>query len=508
VKKRIFINMASNNLGRFFEMALGLLLIPFLIRKLGIKGFGLVVLMESLIGFFTLASSGLRSALGRYIGISIFRKNKQDIHEYIATGEMILLLIVPVVLIAGFFLQRYFFVLFNVPDAFRGDMRNFIAIMIFTFIFQIAFLARWSILYSFQRFDLMNIYTGVRNIIRCALCFLIYSIFGPKLQYYGYIYLLAAAAEQILANRSAVKLFPARTLQVKYISYPKMKQLFSFMVHRTINSVSGLLYEDTDMLLINRFLGPAYNTVYSIALKFGDILKRLVQKSLWVMVPTFTELAAKKKYREIEKLYVSTTKIASILSIPICVIGILFGKELIRLWVGESFDGAATVMYVNIIATVPIIIFGATSGVTISHAKIKLPNIITISCAVINVFMSLLFAIKLNMGLVGFALGTVTAVFIQQVIFNPYYACKVADIDPVMFYRGSFLKPLVLNILFGGGMYYLKVHAGLPMHYLLVCLVLLILPYVFLCYFFILNDEEKKYWRSSGRGADHWGEHC
>ena len=110
MKERIFINIFSHNLGRFFELLLGFLLVPFLIRVLGATGFGLIVVAESLFYFFMITVSGIRGALGRYVGICIFQNKKEEANSYIATAEGILLVITVFVLIAGAFVSYYFLI--------------------------------------------------------------------------------------------------------------------------------------------------------------------------------------------------------------------------------------------------------------------------------------------------------------------------------------------------------------------------------------------------------------
>jgi len=381
--------------------------------------------------------------------------------------------------------------IFNVPPEYSEQMSIFMLIMVFSFIFQLRFIPSWSVVYAYQRFDLLNIYTGLRNISRWLLCFIVYSIFTPKLYYYGFIYFIAISVEQLLIVKGARRLFPEINVSIKGFSKPKMKELFSFMIFRTIQAIGSVLYTNTDMILINKFFGATYNAIYSISLKFTDVLKRLIQRSLWVLVPSFTELVARNEHERMERIYRSTTKASALISLPICIMLALFGKELIGWWVGKEFIEAANPMYVNLIAITPLLIFTPCGGVATALAKIKIPSFVALSCAVGNVFISLFCALKLGWGLVGFAFGTLVSIFVEYLIFHPYYSCKIAKIDYKSFFINSLIKPLLLCGVFGLTFFYIKFFAKISLLHTFVCIALSFPLYCYLSYRLILSVYEK-----------------
>jgi len=490
IKKKVVRNIASQNAGRITQTVLGIVIVPFLIKVLGPKGFGLIVFVESFLRFFDLTISGLRSALGRYIGFSVYGGREEDAVSYVAAGKRILTIIISAVTVAGAVLWYYFPDIFNVTAEYGGDMKVLVLIMFFSFIFQMRFAPSRSVLYSFQRFDLLNMYDILRSIMRALLCFLVYSVFAPRLYYYGFIYFAALFTEQMLIIITARRLFPGFGAG-KDFSPGQMRELFSYMGFRTIQFVSTVLYVNTDMILINVFYGPFYNAVYSISLKFVDILRRVFQQSLNVMNPTFTELVAKGDRERVVRIFNSMTKTTALLTIPACILLALFGRDLISLWVGGRFEGAVRPMYVHILAASPLFIFAMTGSVMMSHAKVRLPAFMTLICGVGNIFISLYCALKLGWGLVGFAFGTLVARLVQSLMFNPYYACKIIDVDYKNYMFRTFLKPLALGGFFGGLLFSMKFAMKMPVWHVAAAAAVAAPFYCVMAYILVLNPYEK-----------------
>ncbi|MFH1645141.1 MAG: oligosaccharide flippase family protein [Candidatus Omnitrophota bacterium] len=491
MKERILKNILSHSAGRIFEMVLGVLLIPFLIWKLGAKGVGLIVLAESLIRFFDLVITGLRTGLGRYIGISFAKGDKDEANSFISTAKGIFFIVFACFIAAGGLLWYYFPRFFNVPGIFTQQVGLFMFMMILSAIAQTSFLSSFAVLYSRQRFDLLNLYNAIRNTFRSLLCFGVYLFFPPKIYYYGFIYFIAIMAEQLLVYRGAGILFPERTISVKDFSFEKARKLFSFAGYRIMQSLSGLLYTDTDMVLINKFMGPYFNAVYSISLKFVSVLERLIKKSLWVLAPSYTELVGKREFSRLGGIYRSITKASALISLPICAILFLFGKDLIVLWVGKKFIASVNPMYINIMAGLPGLVFASAGGITTAFAKIRLPGIVAFLAAIGNVIISFYCAIVLGWGLVGFAFGTLCAALAYDLIFEPYYACKLSGLRYFSFISESFGKPLLLCLVFGLLIYFLKFQVQLPIIFVLTAIAICVPIYFYCAYMFIMDNNEK-----------------
>ena len=499
MKNKILKNIFSHHVGKIFEIALGVLLVPFMIKKVGVSGFGIVVLAETIFYFFDFSLAGLRGAIGRYAALALYGNDKMQANRYLSTGSC--MLVVSLVVMVTIFIGAagHLHSILNIPDQFKDQTHRFMLGMLLSLVVHLSFTPYWAIIYAFQRFDLQNLFMGVRNVVRGVLVFVVYSTLPPKLYYYGFIYLCAIIVEQLLINRSARRLLPELLIRASLFSWRDAGKLFAFMTFRTIQSVSALLYSRTHMVLINRYMGAAFNTLYDISLKFVSLLQRMIQQALWVLVPSFTELIALGDSKNLNRITAGMTKAVAIVTLPICILMALFGKELLVAWVGPEFIAAVRPMYFNILYVIPIIVFTPSDTVLAAFAKIKIPSFVNLACACANIAIGLFTAIKLRWGLTGFAFGSCCATLIQSAIFIPYYSCLVSGMDRRNFYVNSVAKPVTLNGALASVLFYEKFIMKTPLYGMIASIAVAMPVYCGLAYIFLLNREERRMLRDSRR---------
>jgi O-antigen/teichoic acid export membrane protein len=492
MKKQIVANIASHNLGKGFEMLLGMLLVPFLINKLGAKGFGLIVLAESLVRFSDFSVSGLRIALGRYVGVAISRKEYSMANEYLSTGSLLLIVLVCILASLSALVLLKLTDLFSIPDDFVNQARPFMLMMMMAFLIHVWFVPVWSVLYAYQRFDLTNLYIACRNIFRSLSCFLVYLIFPPALYYYGIIYLSAVIIEQALIVRGARRLFPDLNISLRKFSRRHLGTLFSFMSMRTLQSVTSILYTDTHVVFINRFMGAAATSVYLVSLKFSDVLQRIIQHSLWVVVPSYTQLLSQGEHDRLRNLIGSLSKASALISLPLGALLLLFGRDLIILWVGPEFVDAVEPMYFNVLYVIPILIFTPAASTFTAYARMKVPSLVSVTSAVLNIGVGLFCAFVLDWGVRGFAFGSFMASCVHYGLFVPYYSCRITGDDYVKYLSSVLVWPVILTLLFIAIPVYMRFALGLSLVFQAAGVAVGGLLYFVIAYHYAFDERERR----------------
>jgi len=128
----------------------------------------------------------------------------------------------------------------------------------------------------------------------------------------------------------------------------------------------------------------------------------------------------------------------------------------------------------------------------IAHAKVKIPSLVSLFCGIGSLLAALYFVFILKCGLAGFAFATMVGVGVRYMIFDPYYACRVAGIEYRPFYFRSFLMPLFINCLFGAFMGYLKFHVNIGIPYVFIVSAAAFPIYCLVAYKLVLNDHERR----------------
>jgi len=499
MKNQIVKNIFSNYFANFLQMGLGIMIVPFLIHKLGKNTFGIIVLVETLIGFFEIMATSVRVSLSRYVTFSLSQNNKQDFLEYLSSGRYILFLVTGFVFIIGSLLSLYFQKVFQVPANLVGQSKVLFFIINLSFVFTIPNIIYWSILYAKQRFDLINTAFSMGIILRAFFIFLIFSLvpasYNPLI-IYGFIYLSMKLMENFLVYRWHKSVVPDIVLSLSYFRFDRIKHILSFSAYSSLTSIAFLLYENTAIILVNILYGPAVNAIYAVSLKIPTMLKNLFARATWTLNPTITDLVAKNDNERIESLFFVYSRAISIATIPLCLWLFFMANKIITLWVGKDFIQAAYLLMIHLVPLVIILPLEAVNCIVNAHAKVKVPSQMSLLAAVCNVILGMVLAKVFSLGLYGFAISAAFFTLLYSAVFMPYYSCKLAGISLKKYLLNAFVQPFLLAVLVVGG--YLVLNALTPwMHttslrHLAFESCFLLMVYYSCAYHLLLNPEEKE----------------
>src|SRR5689334_15108498 len=100
VRYKIFRNVLTSLLSLTTNVVVGLVLMPFVVRHIGLTDFGIWVLVNTLVGYMGLLDIGLAPALIRKSAQLIARGDDEELSRTVSTFFLIYLAIAAVVVIA------------------------------------------------------------------------------------------------------------------------------------------------------------------------------------------------------------------------------------------------------------------------------------------------------------------------------------------------------------------------------------------------------------------------
>jgi len=431
-------------------MALGILIVPFLILKLGKEAFGLIVLVESTIAIFEVMIGSIRIALSRHATYSLGQGNLDEFIKYLSTGKYILLAFGVLILISGGLVSHFFSHIFQVPSGLAAPSKLLFLLVVFSFFITVPNIVYWSILYAKQRFDLINLASSVGLILRALSIFILFMILPKKyisLPTYGFIYLLMKTAENSLIYIWHKKIMPGMRLTFKDFQSNKVKEILSFSGYTSLSCVSTILYENTANILINVFYGPVFNAIYAISLKIPMTINNIFLRSTWSLAPTVTDLVAKKDTDRLQKLFFIYSKMLCVFTLPVILFIMVMSKKIINIWVGSGFLQASGLLSIHLIPLLIILPLSVVNLTVNAYAKVKIPSQVTFIIAVLNVALGILLAKAFNLQLYGFAISAALCTIINSAIFLPYYSCKISGLPVYEYVFNAFVRPLFLGCL-------------------------------------------------------------
>jgi O-antigen/teichoic acid export membrane protein len=500
LRKTVVTNIVSNYLTSFVGMALGFLLIPFLILKLGKDAFGLTVLAESAIAFFEVLTISIRIALSRHATFALSQGKREEFEQYLSTGRGLALATTAVVALIALPIGLNFSAIFSVPETFRGQSELLYFLVGAGFCLTIPNTVYWCVLYAHQRFDLINLSTSCGVILRAVLIFVLFSVLPAQhvtLVTYGLVYLAMMALQNTVVYVWHKKLMPDLRIDLSKFRRDRVRDILSFSAHTSLSRLSALLYDNTANILVSIFWGPAATAMYSVASRIPNILKRLFLETAWTLTPTFTDLAARGEKAKVEELLFSYVKLISVITVPMSLGVIFFADPLLLLWVGPGFEDASKLL---IVLTVPLLLqlpLSAGGALTQAYGKVSVPSKVGFVFAVVNVFLGAFLGRSMGMGPLGIALSASLCSAVFGALFGAFYVSHVSGIPLGSYISKTLLGPLVMACTVFGAMRLLWQHAlGSPGIFSTLSVVLYIVfaaLYAFLTIIFLVSPVEKNH---------------
>ncbi len=417
-----------------------LLLTPVIIDVIGKEQYGLWVLILSIVAWFNLLELGFPSAIYRYATLHCEQKKYDELNLYLSTFLLIFggLGIISVLLLVLFAFNPGWF------DVVGENSRIFtLAFCLFTLKVLVSFLSHIpnSIFVASLRIDIDEKVTAASLLAKLILIYV-------TIESYGIITLICVTLlVDIFANlikvSLAYKLLPAMKLHPKKFSITIFREIFSFSKHVFLLGLSRVLNNRIDPFIVVKFLDLKSVAVFNIANNLISQLNLLVFALFKFQGALFTKKVAKNQ--SAEKLYniVCTINIYVSLVFSSCVI--LFAEPFIGLWLGDEFKEAVLLLYILSFTLVVKPITTTTNQLLLAMARHEKLALVQFICAVINIFLSIIFIY--SYGLSGVAFATVLSNVLSNVILLNYILPKYTNFNLILLRCKIFYSVVNLGII-------------------------------------------------------------
>ena len=408
-----------------FTFAVGLIYTPILIRWLGQSDYGLYSIVMSFAAYLSLMDMGVGNAIVRYIARNKAIGNSKTESDLIGQFLKFFTFIGLLTVIIGTILCLKTPAIFNNSLEHSDVVSVQVMIAILTVNFAISFpLNVYSaVIQAYERFIFIKLMTIVR-IITVPIITLIALSLGGKL--------IAMTIIISLVNISIllVNYYYARVkLGLKTSFAPidrEMKKeiiLYSFFIF--ISAMADKLYWQTDQILLGILESSKVVAIYAVAIQLITIFASLSTGISNLFLPKLTILLSKNEsQKQINNIFEVVSKYQYIIMM-LCFSGfVLFGREFITIWAGESYTPAYTVVLIIMIPFIVDLIQNLALMIMQAKGTYHFRAILMIICAFVNLLISI--PVIKHFGFYGTAV--VTAIFValgNVIVLNFYFHIKL-----------------------------------------------------------------------------------
>ena len=329
----------------------GLLISPYLIRKLGPEGYGIWVLSFALVDNYALLDLGFRSATIKYVAHYWATGEPSRVNEIlntvIAYAGIVSLALVAAILTGAAYLDRFF----RISPAYIHSFQTLVLLVSLSWCLGFVFNNFAASLDAVQRFDLSNkasvVVTVCRVIGTAVLLYLgrglvAIGIFVVATQVLGYaIYFLAFR-----------HIFPALRLSARYASLTTLRKMGSFGIHTFVLNMGNLILAQSPPLLIGHFLPAAFVGYFGAPNRLLQYTGELVGRAGVITNANAAELQARNDKRVLPELAIFTNRYCVMLFMPIAIALWIYGNAIFTLWVPSIARFSAPLLPVMLVGYV------------------------------------------------------------------------------------------------------------------------------------------------------------
>lgn len=478
-----YLNLLIGNIIPFFYT-------PLMLSILGQDEYGIYTLANTVVGYLSLLSFGMGSAVIRYLtkykALGEHKKEKQMFGLF----TFLYSILAALVLILGCILAANIHVFYGdtLSSSQLDKMRILVVLCSVNSALAFVFSTYSSIVLVYEKYifrQILNIFsTALAPVANIIVLLLGFKSIGMVLV--STLMAIAMFATNVIYCSKVIKIKP----EFHGMPFCELKSIFGFCAFTFLGSIVDMLFWTTDKAIIGATIGAAAVAVYNIGATFNSIVTSISTTISGVLTPKITTMIVKNASKqELTDLFIKVGRIQYIV-VALVVSGFtVFGRQFINIWVGSSYDESYIIALLTLIpVTVPLI---ENTGLSIVMAqnKHKFRSIVYLIIAIANV-LSTVIAVN-YWGIVGAAVCSALSYIVGQGFIMNWYYWKKTGINIPLFWKNIINMSLAPAVMITVGIIicqYIVIDNWLS---LFIGIAIYLICYIPIVWFTSMNEYEK-----------------
>jgi len=444
--KRIARNISTQWLLIGAQLVISVAMTPFLVRRLGDEGYGIIALISGLVGYHGILYFGLGAAVVKFVAEYHAKGDHEALDQTVSTIFTIYLGIGVLWLLLSVALLAPLPWLFNLRAGQVGDARAMLLMMGFALFVHFPGSVYGGVVMGLERFDVLNRYNFALLLLRNLATFLVVSRYSSVVLV-GVINMVTLLAEPVVAAVFARRLLPNLRISWRGFSRARAKQLFTFSTQSFLFTLSEKLINYTDEFVISQARGPGAVTQYVIPLRLVDYARDGIDKATMVLMPGISATAARGDIETLRNVWRFGNKAVMCLVAPVCLVFLTWGHHVLTLWLDATYAhrGYPVLLWLALAFVVQVAGRAIARPIFEGLGELTVPARITVAEGVTNLVLSVIL-VRTGLGVAGVALATFIPAAITGVFVMPFFVCRRLGVSYPLHLARTFVRtapPLV-----------------------------------------------------------------
>jgi O-antigen/teichoic acid export membrane protein len=442
-KRQILKNVGSSWSALATNVAVGIFLSPFILHRLGDAAFGVWVLIFSVTGYYGLFDLGIRSSIVRYVSKYTATGDREKLAHFVNTALFTYTSIGAVSMVLTALLSSYVEHVFKVPPEMHSQARLLLLMVGASVSVGFPLGVIGGMLEGLQRFYILN-WTSIGSTLARAALIVYFLNRGYGLITIALLTVSLPVLSSILRGFVVFRLCPV-PLGLKYVDRASFRHMVNYGGTTLLVMVAARLRFRTDELVLGTMMSTIAVTWFNIGARIVDYSQEFVTSLSQIFVPMASQSEATGNLDRVRKIYIAGNRACAFLILPLTAILIVFGKHIIRIWVGARYIPHSYPVLVVMIIPFALMLSQAASGrILFGLGKHRILATITVIEGVANLILSI--ALVPPLGIVGDALGTAIPLSFTCLWFLPRHLKKQIGVPVGTFLREAYTLPILLTL--------------------------------------------------------------
>jgi O-antigen/teichoic acid export membrane protein len=442
-KRQILKNVGSSWSALATNVAVGIFLSPFILHRLGDAAFGVWILIFSVTGYYGLFDLGIRSSIVRYVSKYTATGDREKLAQFVNTALFTYTAIGAVSMVLTALLSSYVERVFKVPPEMHSQARLLLLMVGASVSIGFPLGVAGGMLEGLQRFYILN-WTSIGATLARAALIVYFLNRGYGLITLALLTVSLPVVSSILRGFVVFRLCPM-PLGLKYVDRASFRHMVNYGGTTFLVIVAARLRFRTDELVLGTMMSTIAVTWFNIGARIVDYSQEFVTSLSQIFVPMASQSEATGNLDRVRKIYLAGNRACAFLILPVTAILIVFGKHIIRIWVGARYVPHSYPVLVVMIIPFALMLSQAASGrVLFGLGKHRILATITVIEGVANLILSI--ALVPQLGIVGDALGTAIPLSFTCLWFLPRHLKKQIGVPVGTFLREAYTLPILLTL--------------------------------------------------------------
>ena len=437
-------NAGSNWASMVVAAAVGLVLVPIILRVIGVAGFGVWALLSTGLRYPMILERSFSLSINRFV--AFYRDDENQLNRFVSASFVILTALAVLTVAAAVLLSFVIADIFTaITDELAGDARITCILVGVTLAFKILEGNFSGALRGYQYHTRSNAVVIAANLLRAVLTVGL-LVFWKSMIAVQLAFGIASAVSALLMFFVARKTIAGLKINIHKLRTETMRELLRYTGHTTLRSGSTVFMYSIMALLVG-WVGTAEDmAVYDVASRIPGFVLGFLAGAQDIFLPTVTSLHANGQIEKIKAIVKKGAHISSVVACASLILLFVFTEEILVFWLKVVPPGTVAVMRVLIISVIARGFFGIWLPSLVGMGYLRGLTIAAILAAAGAILLELI----LLQGFVAIpmapAIAMVVVLWAYMGFWLPSYGLSKLGIRPYEYLKSSVYQPLIASM--------------------------------------------------------------